>query len=117
MSRHNPLYFNDGTLTLKVTYFLFMYPKSKVFQAGDGTLYNVYRELLITHSDCFNGMLTLPDPNHPPVPFEGSSKEWIEKGREANLDGFSDEKAVQLPPQFTAMECQKFLEFIFNSKG
>ncbi|KAJ7757363.1 hypothetical protein DFH07DRAFT_958724 [Mycena maculata] len=103
MSRHHPtLYFDDGSLTLK---------------ASDGTLYNVYRHHLIMQSDFFNGMLTLPIPNHPTVPLTGSTKDFLEKARAAGVDGTSDETAVSLPEKFTAMECERFLEFIFNTRG
>ncbi|KAJ7506056.1 hypothetical protein B0H11DRAFT_1903971 [Mycena galericulata] len=86
-------------------------------EAGDGTLYNVYRHNLIKQSDCFNGMLTLPIPNYPSASSMESSKDWIEAGRKAGADGSSDQTAVQLPAQFTATECERFLEFIFNNKG
>ncbi|KAJ7500564.1 hypothetical protein B0H11DRAFT_2378436 [Mycena galericulata] len=102
MARHPTLYFSDGTLILR---------------AGDGTLYNVYRHHLITLSDCFNGMLTLPIPERPLGSLTETSKEWVETGRKAKLEGFGDQEAVQLPPQFTAMECEKFLEFIFSTNG
>ncbi|KAJ7435446.1 hypothetical protein FB451DRAFT_1464202 [Mycena latifolia] len=102
MTRHSTLYFDDGTLTMKAT---------------DGTLYNVYRHHLIMQSDFFNGMLTLPIPDHPPVSLTGSTKEFLDKARKAGLDGTSDETAVELPAQFTATECERFLEFVFNTKG
>ncbi|KAJ7443603.1 hypothetical protein B0H11DRAFT_2250519 [Mycena galericulata] len=102
MARHPTLYFTDGSLTLK---------------ASDGTLYNVYRQQLMTLSDCFNGMLTLPIPDRPCATVKDSGKDWVESGRKAGLDGFEDDTAVELPTHFTAMECEKFLEFIFNTKG
>ncbi|KAJ7082084.1 hypothetical protein B0H15DRAFT_952760 [Mycena belliarum] len=102
MSRHPTLYFADGTLTLK---------------ASDGTLYNVYQHHLIMQSDFFSGMLTLPIPNHPPISLTDNTKDWIQKARDAGLDGTSDATAVQLPDKFTNIDCERFLEFVFNTKG
>ncbi|KAJ7700202.1 hypothetical protein B0H16DRAFT_1705705 [Mycena metata] len=97
--RHSRLYFADGTFTLK---------------AEDGTYYNVNRELLILKSDFFCGMLSLPIPGHPPLRLNQTSKELLQKAKEAGLDGTSDETAVKFPPHFTSSECDIFLEFIFN---
>ncbi|KAJ7714867.1 hypothetical protein B0H16DRAFT_1898951 [Mycena metata] len=97
--RHSRLYFADGTFTLK---------------AEDGTYYNVNRELLILKSDFFCGMLSLPIPGHPPLCLNQTSKELLQKAKEAGLDGTSDETAVKFPPHFTSSECDIFLEFIFN---
>ncbi|KAJ7485617.1 hypothetical protein FB451DRAFT_1392350 [Mycena latifolia] len=96
--RHESLYFQDGTLTLK----------------AEDTLYNVNRHLLILKSDCFAGMLTLPVPGHLPLELSQSSKELIELARKDGLDGTSDATAVTLPDKFSADECTVFLEFIFN---
>jgi hypothetical protein len=59
-------------------------------------------------------MLSLPIAGHPPLKLTESSKDLIELARKAGLDGTSDSTAVPLPAQFTAMECQVSLEFIFN---
>ncbi|KAJ7487741.1 hypothetical protein B0H11DRAFT_2014598 [Mycena galericulata] len=99
VQRHSSLYFPDGTLTLK---------------ASDGTLYNVNRQLLILKSDCFAGMLTLPAPVQLPSGLSQSSKDLIELSRKARLDGTSDATAVPLPQSFSGVECEAFLEFIFN---
>ncbi|KAF8144679.1 hypothetical protein K438DRAFT_1992602 [Mycena galopus ATCC 62051] len=99
LQRHSTLYWPDGTCTLK---------------AADGTYFNVNRQLLILKSDCFSGMLSLPIAGHPPLKLTESTKELIEQARTAGLDGTSDATAVPLPAQFTAVECQVFLEFIFN---
>ncbi|KAJ7777921.1 hypothetical protein DFH07DRAFT_1056285 [Mycena maculata] len=95
--RHPGLYFPQGTLTL---------------QARDGTLYNVYRELLILKSDFFAGMLTIPIPGS--LQLSQSSKDFIEFSRKGRLDGSSDETAVVLPDKFSAEEVTVFLEFVFN---
>ncbi|KAJ7041725.1 hypothetical protein C8F04DRAFT_946856 [Mycena alexandri] len=86
MSRHDSLYFADGTLTL---------------QDLDGTLFNVYRHHFIAKSGFFSGMLTLPSPDQP-TPIQNAS------------NGISDSTAVPLPPNFTTVEYEKFLNFIFN---
>ncbi|KAJ7787796.1 hypothetical protein B0H14DRAFT_2629002 [Mycena olivaceomarginata] len=99
LQRHSTLYWPDGTCTLK---------------AADGTYFNVNRQLLILKSDCFSGMLSLPIAGHPPLKLTESTKQLIEQARTARLDGTSDATAVPLPAQFTAAECQVFLEFIFN---
>ncbi|KAJ7442284.1 hypothetical protein FB451DRAFT_112571 [Mycena latifolia] len=102
MGRHPTLYFDDETLTLK---------------AGDGTLYNVYRHHLTTKSEFFNGMLSLPIPGHPPPSLRDSTRDLLEKARKSGVDGSNDEMAVELPAQFTPTECEKFLEFVFNTNG
>ncbi|KAJ7302672.1 hypothetical protein DFH08DRAFT_826417 [Mycena albidolilacea] len=102
MSRHSTLYFFDGTLTL---------------QAADSTLYNVYRHNLISQSKVFNGMLTLPIQNHPTLSLSDSTRALLEKAKDTGLKGTSDVMAVAIPAQFTAMECEKFLEFVFDTQG
>ncbi|KAJ7726624.1 hypothetical protein B0H16DRAFT_1859684 [Mycena metata] len=92
MSRHNWLYFADGTLTLQAR---------DSTLAADGTLFNVYRHHLIAKSGFFSGMLTLPSPNQPTPTLKASN-------------GTSDTTAVPLPPNFTTVEYEKFLNFIFN---
>ncbi|KAJ6530482.1 hypothetical protein DFH09DRAFT_1093529 [Mycena vulgaris] len=100
MQKHGSLYFPDGTLTLKV---------------HDGsTYYNVYRQPLILKSDFFSGMLTLPVPGAPASSLSKSSKDLIEWGKKAGLDGTSDATAVAFPQNFSQEDCEAFLEFIFN---
>ncbi|KAJ6495893.1 hypothetical protein DFH09DRAFT_1337223 [Mycena vulgaris] len=52
-----------------------------------------------------------------PLSIRGSAKEFVEKAREAGLDGTSNSTAVALPERFTAAGCEKFLEFVFNVRG
>ncbi|KAJ6502954.1 hypothetical protein C8R47DRAFT_1252012 [Mycena vitilis] len=101
-NRHPELYFDDGTLT---------------FKAADGTLYNVYRHNLIVLSDCFNGMLTLPIPDHPAPSESDNAKVFLDRARAAGLDGTSDATAVPFPTQFSSTDCERFLEFVFNTHG
>ncbi|KAJ7104930.1 hypothetical protein C8R44DRAFT_746177 [Mycena epipterygia] len=56
---------------------------------GEAALYNVYRQQLISLSEFFNGMLTLPIPNHPLLSLSKSSKEFLEEARKVGLDGTS----------------------------
>ncbi|KAJ7804599.1 hypothetical protein B0H14DRAFT_2883650 [Mycena olivaceomarginata] len=98
MGRHPQLYFPDGTMTIK---------------ASDGTLYNVYRAPLICQSEFCSAMLTLPNPKQPPLSLTQNAKEWFERSRHLNLECTSDATALELPPQFSATEIEKFLHFIF----
>ncbi|KAJ7802692.1 hypothetical protein B0H14DRAFT_3488196 [Mycena olivaceomarginata] len=86
-------------------------------QAADGTLYNVYRHNLISQSEVFNGMLTLPIPNHPTLSLSDSTRALLEKAKDAGLEGTSDATVVAIPAQFTAMECDKFLELFSIHEG
>ncbi|KAJ6597752.1 hypothetical protein DFH09DRAFT_1304519 [Mycena vulgaris] len=88
-----------------------------MLQAADGTLYNVYRQHLLLRSEFFCGMLTLPIPAHPTISLSDSTTEYLAKAKEAGLDGTSDATALELPIKFSATECEKFLEFVFNTKG
>ncbi|KAJ7477902.1 hypothetical protein B0H11DRAFT_2281133 [Mycena galericulata] len=98
MSRHPQLYFEEGTMTIK---------------ASDGTLYNVYRAPLIRQSELFRGMLTLPDPKQPPLAVTENAREWFERSKQLGLECTSDATALCLPPQFSAAEIEKFLDFMF----
>ncbi|KAJ6592417.1 hypothetical protein B0H19DRAFT_1245294 [Mycena capillaripes] len=100
MARHPTLYFEDGFLTLKAG-------------DGSGTLYNVYRAPLMRQSDVFKGMLSLPNPALPPLKLTDNSREYLAKAKEQGLEATSDETAIILPAQFSGMEIEKFLEFIF----
>ncbi|KAJ7144815.1 hypothetical protein C8R43DRAFT_1130533 [Mycena crocata] len=100
MSRHPTLYFQDGSFTLK---------------AGDGseTLYNVYRAPLMLRTDFFSGMLAFPNPKLSPMTLTDNAKEYLVKAKEKGVEGSSDETALVLPPQFSAREVERFLDFIF----
>ncbi|KAJ7811411.1 hypothetical protein B0H14DRAFT_3880113 [Mycena olivaceomarginata] len=98
MGRHSELYFEEGTMTIK---------------ASDGTLYNVYRAPLMRQSEFCNGMLTLPNPQQPPLSLTQNAKEWFERSRQLGLECTSDATALELPPQFTATEIEIFLDYMF----
>ncbi|KAJ7084091.1 hypothetical protein C8R44DRAFT_894237 [Mycena epipterygia] len=100
MARHDRLYFQDGSLTLK---------------AGDGseTLYNVYQGTLMMSSEFFRGMLTLPIPALAPLSLTDNAKDHLTKARDQGLEGTSDETAVVFPAQFKAAEIESFLVFMF----
>ncbi|KAJ7279430.1 hypothetical protein C8J57DRAFT_1502087 [Mycena rebaudengoi] len=92
--RHPTLYFKDGTLILR---------------ANDGTLYNVYRQLLSLKSGFFESMLTLPRPEMSPSP--GTDGQTI-----LLAEGSSDATAVLLPAQFSSQELEAFLHFVFSTQ-
>lgn len=69
---------------------------------------------MILKSDFFNGMLTLPIAGAAPPSLSQSSKSLLESAKNSGLDGTSDETAVAFPEMLDHVECEVFLEFIFN---
>ncbi|KAJ7719195.1 hypothetical protein B0H16DRAFT_1700344 [Mycena metata] len=82
-------------------------------KAGDGTLYNVYREPLLIKSEFFAGMLALPNPAIPPIKLTENAKKWYQTAKDLGLGGTSDETAIGMPPQFSSREIDMFLDFMY----